>query len=504
MEGRHGSAGAPRTLAGGVRGGRSPLRLNRLGGHVGPPMYSAQRMQVGPAARARREAARLGIGARGEERHQREAARAHRAARRQAVFGLALTERVHRLTRDAEVATRGTQLHALDAEQPLLETELVARIARESPRSADHAMARHDDGQRIPAQRLRHRAHGARPADTPGHTPVRGHGAVRDGRRRLQHGAGEVARGEPPVERPVEIAPAARDVVEQLPLQALELRPALDGLHALVAGEPRGAQRGGGAEVLHHRDAVLRAADEDVTERRREDAIRHAALPEIREPALQPGARLRHRLRRRDRAQPARDLIDGAVPAEFLAARRAAVEMAVDALRGAGLRVPRRRGDEIDFDRAAGRVLGSHRTLSIIGSSWPLRPSRIFFSAWNTWARALSGEHSRLRPIASYSRSCSLRSTNASRCLSGSPSTRRTPSTRVSRKRRSSSGLAGSTSVRTSLTPAYARRRRLSERDRKSTRLNSSHGYISYAVFCLKKKKTKQKTHKHEAKILRN
>src|SRR3989449_5623401 len=30
--------------------------------------------------------------------------------------------------------------------------------------------------------------------------------------------------------------------------------------------------------------------------------------------------------------------------------------------------------------------------------------------------------------------------------------------------------------------------------DRKSTRLNSSHGYISYAVFCLKKKK---KTPRH-------
>src|SRR5687768_18290483 len=29
------------------------------------------------------------------------------------------------------------------------------------------------------------------------------------------------------------------------------------------------------------------------------------------------------------------------------------------------------------------------------------------------------------------------------------------------------------------------------EPDRKSTRLNSSHGYISYAVFCLKKKKKK-------------
>src|SRR5205809_5777710 len=29
--------------------------------------------------------------------------------------------------------------------------------------------------------------------------------------------------------------------------------------------------------------------------------------------------------------------------------------------------------------------------------------------------------------------------------------------------------------------------------DRKSTRLNSSHGYISYAVFCLKKKNKKKK-----------
>src|SRR5207245_8574431 len=34
-------------------------------------------------------------------------------------------------------------------------------------------------------------------------------------------------------------------------------------------------------------------------------------------------------------------------------------------------------------------------------------------------------------------------------------------------------------------------------RDRKSTRLNSSHGSISYAVFCLKKK-TKKKNHKQQ------
>src|SRR2546422_4606309 len=32
----------------------------------------------------------------------------------------------------------------------------------------------------------------------------------------------------------------------------------------------------------------------------------------------------------------------------------------------------------------------------------------------------------------------------------------------------------------------------LHEEDRKSTRLNSSHGYISYAVFCLKKKNNQQ------------
>src|SRR5574340_1369560 len=45
--------------------------------------------------------------------------------------------------------------------------------------------------------------------------------------------------------------------------------------------------------------------------------------------------------------------------------------------------------------------------------------------------------------------------------------------------------------------PAVRRQRRqaggdLCARDRKSTRLNSSHQKISYAVFCLKKKKTEQ------------
>src|SRR2546429_2903332 len=34
--------------------------------------------------------------------------------------------------------------------------------------------------------------------------------------------------------------------------------------------------------------------------------------------------------------------------------------------------------------------------------------------------------------------------------------------------------------------------------DRKSTRLNSSHGYISYAVFCLKKKKRLSRTSRRQ------
>src|SRR2546429_217308 len=46
----------------------------------------------------------------------------------------------------------------------------------------------------------------------------------------------------------------------------------------------------------------------------------------------------------------------------------------------------------------------------------------------------------------------------------------------------------------TALAPGSSAPKRWSSRDRKSTRLNSSHGYISYAVFCLKKKKTAPQT----------
>src|SRR2546422_8051017 len=39
--------------------------------------------------------------------------------------------------------------------------------------------------------------------------------------------------------------------------------------------------------------------------------------------------------------------------------------------------------------------------------------------------------------------------------------------------------------------------------DRKSTRLNSSHGYISYAVFCLKKKTSRNKIRLHIVEFIR-
>src|SRR2546429_1597542 len=54
---------------------------------------------------------------------------------------------------------------------------------------------------------------------------------------------------------------------------------------------------------------------------------------------------------------------------------------------------------------------------------------------------------------------------------------------------------------------ARAHRKAARGRDRKSTRLNSSHGYISYAVFCLKKKKvqtraTRQWTMTHRRRYM--
>src|SRR5215204_1510273 len=76
-----------------------------------------------------------------------------------------------------------------------------------------------------------------------------------------------------------------------------------------------------------------------------------------------------------------------------------------------------------------------------------------------------------------------------------STASRRTARGRSTRKTRSASAVPSRRAAADPPTDADRRRNRqldaaaLRCRDRKSTRLNSSHTVISYAVFCLKKKK---------------
>src|SRR5688572_31862214 len=73
-------------------------------------------------------------------------------------------------------------------------------------------------------------------------------------------------------------------------------------------------------------------------------------------------------------------------------------------------------------------------------------------------------------------------------------SAHRTPASWASARR----VIMGSRIADSSMAP-----RMLTDRDRKSTRLNSSHSQISYAVFCLKKKKktTKPMIQSHQSQL---
>src|SRR5690349_23749264 len=76
---------------------------------------------------------------------------------------------------------------------------------------------------------------------------------------------------------------------------------------------------------------------------------------------------------------------------------------------------------------------------------------------------------------------------------------------RHSRRRLRSPGQTGRakprSSRRTPPRPVYRPARIQFPRDRKSTRLNSSHVEISYAVFCLKKKKARTWTDRFELQV---
>src|SRR3712207_8750541 len=72
---------------------------------------------------------------------------------------------------------------------------------------------------------------------------------------------------------------------------------------------------------------------------------------------------------------------------------------------------------------------------------------------------------------------------------------------------RSPTRTSSTTSTSTSRTPSRTRARRgapTTGRDRKSTRLNSSHANISYAVFCLKKKEKQPLYHLEVCLLHRN
>src|SRR5439155_649439 len=73
----------------------------------------------------------------------------------------------------------------------------------------------------------------------------------------------------------------------------------------------------------------------------------------------------------------------------------------LDTRRCHGVRVADGGREERGLDLLAHGRLACHRSSLPTGSSYPFRLRRILRRAWNTWARALSGEQARLRPMAS-------------------------------------------------------------------------------------------------------
>src|SRR5216684_1376715 len=139
------------------------------------------------------------------------------------------------------------------------------------------------------------------------------------------------------------------------------------------------------------------------------------------------------------------------------------------------------------FFKSAMREAHTHSTRSISSSlNCDIRLSCSGVSTTTSWAPSA--------PILSYIPSANRAgspSTWYSGCGCGSTRTCHTPSAGHVRMDRSFSILAGSSGHSSGAVPGASLCPRMTQ-DRKSTRLNSSHGYISYAVFCLKKKK-KQK-----------
>src|SRR5437879_9745875 len=98
-------------------------------------------------------------------------------------------------------------------------------------------MAGNDDRQRVPAERLRHGARRGGLTKLARDARIGPHGAVGDARRRLEHGAVELAPREPQVERPLEPGAPALDVLQKISVQRLHLGTVQERLDPLVAAD---------------------------------------------------------------------------------------------------------------------------------------------------------------------------------------------------------------------------------------------------------------------------
>src|SRR5437762_14096957 len=231
-------------------------------------------MQIRPAVGARDEPERLRQLTGGEQRDTADRPPRDRSARGQAVLTLVVAVVVvQHPPRDARRVSAALGRHALNSEQTLLQPHPVPGIPDQVAARPDDAVAGYDDGHRVVTKRLRHGAHGPGRSDLAGDSGVRGHSAVWHGRRRLEHRAVERAPREPQVERPLEPGTPALDVLEELAVERLDLRPVRERLDGLVAAQPRMGEVAAAGEILDARYALLGPRDQNVAERRGKDPV---------------------------------------------------------------------------------------------------------------------------------------------------------------------------------------------------------------------------------------
>src|SRR5436309_14312582 len=161
----------------------------------------------------------------------------------------------------------------------------------------------------------------------------------------------KVAARQAQVERPLQAHAVSPQVLEQLAVERFDLGAVLLGLDPGDPTQARGPEVSPLVQILHERDPVLRPRDEDVAKRRREYPVRPQPRPQTGEPRLEPLAGAGHAVRRRRRApERSHHAVDLAIAPELDTAGSARADVVLDTTRGAGLSVPRRRGDEIGFD----------------------------------------------------------------------------------------------------------------------------------------------------------